>query len=147
MVHFNRRRIRARKLARPLKPQAPLPPLEVDSRNGASTEFNVQAVGASAPASSLPRAHESTVELESLTRKADPNEETAEAFSVEQPIPPGKMEFSCPCGARLVATSEIYDKHTRCAMCQTVMLVNLVYDAESKTHEIVPFRVNPDKPL
>jgi hypothetical protein len=28
-------------------------------------------------------------------------------------------------------------------MCQTVMLLNLVFDPEQKTHEIVPFRVNP----
>jgi hypothetical protein len=32
-------------------------------------------------------------------------------------------------------------------MCQTVMLLNLVFDPEHNTHEIVPFRVNPDSPL
>ena len=65
-------------------------------------------------------------------------------FDVE-PAPPQKLEFTCSCGTRLLATTETYDKYTRCAMCQTVMVLSLVYDPERKGHEIIPFRVNPDQ--
>ena len=60
------------------------------------------------------------------------------------PQPPKRLEFTCSCGTILVATPATYDKHSRCAMCQTVMLLNLVYDAELRSHEIVPFRISPD---
>jgi hypothetical protein len=83
------------------------------------------------------------VELKAMPQ-ADANDETAEAIPVEASIPPDRLKFTCPCGAELVATSEMYDKHTRCAMCQTVLLTNLVYDADARSHEIVPFRVNPE---
>ena len=70
-------------------------------------------------------------------------DETAESVSVGVPEPPNRLAFTCPCGADLIATPEIYDKHSRCGMCQTVILINLVYDAEHRSHEIVAFRVNP----
>lgn len=141
MVRFNRRRIRTRRFARPVKASEPLPPIDVDAPSSASTEFAVEAVKAqSAPRSSQ---QESTVELKALP-PADANDETAEAVTVEAPLPPERMKFTCPCGAELVATSDMYDKHTRCGMCQTVLLTNLVYDAETRNHEIIPFRVNPE---
>ena len=141
MVHFNRRRIRTtRRFARPAKPE-PLPPLDIPATAEASTEFAVEAVKAqSAPRSSQ---QDSTVELKAMPQ-GDPNDETAESVTVEAPVPPKKLEFTCPCGASLIATPEMYDRNTRCGMCQTVMLVNLVYDAESRSHEIVAFRVNPE---
>jgi len=140
MVHFNRRRVRTRRFTRPVKPQA-LPPLDLPPNAEASPEFAVEAVKAqSAPRSSQ---QDSTVELSALPQN-DPNDETAEAVTVQAPVPPRKLEFTCPCGASLIATPEMYDRNTRCGMCQTVMLVNLVYDAESRTHEIVAFRVNPE---
>ena len=144
MVRFNRRRTRTtRRFARPAKPQVQPPiPLEIDGVNGASTEFAVEAVQAqSAPRSSQ---QDSTVELKAILPQADPNEETAEDLSAGIPDPPKRMEFTCPCGASLIATADMYDKHTRCGMCQTVLLTNLVYDAETRSHEIVPFRVNPE---
>jgi hypothetical protein len=143
MVRFNRRRIRTRRFVRPAKPQAPLPPLEIDSLSDPSPEYAVEAVQAqSAPRSGQ---QDSTVELKAIPSKADPNEETQEAFPTDgRPVPPKRMQFTCPCGASLIATSEIYDKQTRCAMCQTVMLVNLVYDAETRAHEIVAFRINSE---
>ena len=142
MVRINRRRLRTtRRFARPAKSSEPLPPIDVDTTNSASTEFAVEAVKAqSAPRSSQ---QDSTVELKALP-PADANDETAEAITIDAPVPPGRMKFTCPCGAELVATSEMYDKHTRCGMCQTVLLTNLVYDAETRSHEIVPFRVNPE---
>ena len=140
MVRLNRRRIRTRRFTRPAKSSDPLPPLEIDGTNGSSTEFAVEAVKAqSAPASQ----QDSTVELKAMPQ-ADPRDETAEGVPVDAPTPPGRLKFSCPCGAELVATPEMYDKHSRCAMCRTVLLVNLVYDAETRSHEIVPFRVNPE---
>lgn len=145
MARFNRRRLPGRRLQRPARP-APPPPLNLpEDVSGASTEFDVASVGAQA----APRAgsSESTVALPSVGCTADPNAETAEAFTVEAdlpPRPPKRLEFPCSCGTILVATPETYDKHTRCAMCQTVMLLNLVYDPELRTHEVVPFRVRPD---
>jgi hypothetical protein len=140
MVRFNRRRIRTRRFVRPAKSSEPLPPIELDGTTSASTEFAVEAVKAqSAPASQ----QDSTVELNAMPQ-ADPNDETADVLSVQAPTPPARMKFTCPCGAEVVATSEMYDKHTRCGMCQTVLLTNLVYDAETRTHEIIPFRVNPE---
>lgn len=141
MVRINRRRLRTRRFARPAKPSEPLPPIDLDVPSRASTEFAVEAVKAqSAPRSSQ---QDSTVELKAMPQ-ADANDETAEAIPVEASIPPDRLKFTCPCGAELVATSEMYDKHTRCAMCQTVLLTNLVYDADARSHEIVPFRVNPE---
>jgi hypothetical protein len=32
-------------------------------------------------------------------------------------------------------------------MCQTVMLLSLVYDGDQRSFEIVPFRVNPESGL
>jgi hypothetical protein len=60
---------------------------------------------------------------------------------------PARLPFSCPCGAKLIATTQTYDKHSRCGMCQTVLLVNLVYDPETGSHEVVPFRIDPNSPL
>jgi hypothetical protein len=149
MVRFNRRRLRARKLARPERPAAPLEPISLPENNplnGASTEVDVQAVRiatAGAGSSSSHRSQESTVEIAGLQPQPGRNGETADGLAIE-PEPPQKMEFVCPCGARLIATTETYDKHTRCAMCQTVMLISLVYDPEKQAHEIVPFRVDPE---
>jgi len=144
-MRLNRRRVRTRRFTRPAKPESTGPiPLDVDLDGSPSTEFAVEAVKAqSAPKSSQ---QDSTVELKAIPSQADPNEETAEVLSTAQPEPPRRMEFACPCGTTLVATHDHYDKHTRCGMCQTVLLVNLVYDAETRTHEIVAFRVNPEPP-
>jgi len=145
MVRFNRRRIRTRRFTRPGQSQAPssatsakpLPPIEIDA-----AEYAVEAIQAqSAPRTSQ---QDSTVELNALPPSGS-TEETQEAFpTAEQPPPPKRMKFTCPCGADLIATPEMYDRNTRCGLCQTVMLVNLVYDPESRTHEIVAFRMNPE---
>ena len=59
------------------------------------------------------------------------------------PRPPQKIAFDCLCGAALVATSEAYDRHTRCAVCQTLLLLSLVYDGDVRSFEIVPFQIEP----
>lgn len=142
MVHFNRRRLRGRRLVRPGRParpasSAPEPLSLPEDRSGESTVFDVGSVGA-------PKAnsHETTVALPSV-RVAAPQREQAHGTDGPPP-PPKRLEFSCSCGTVLVATPATYDKHTRCAMCQTVMLLNVVYDPERDLHEIVPFQINPD---
>jgi len=96
------------------------------------------------PSTPQQRSQESTVEMVSVREElALPPVGSADALRVE-PAPPPRMEFSCACGARLIATAAIYDKHSRCAMCQTVMLLSLVYDGDRRSFEIVPFRVHPE---
>jgi hypothetical protein len=135
-MRFKRqRRLPGRKLARPGRPEAlsddPAAldlPVE-DSRSGESTEFAVPSVAAALPVGA---------ELPTLEPYEDPDSE---------PAPPSRMPFVCPCGAKLIASSATYDKHSRCSMCQTVLLLNLVYDPEQRSHEIVPFRIDPNSPL
>jgi len=133
-MRLPRRRLRpVRKPARP--GPAPLPSAEEVPVNEASTEFDVPSVLLQRPAASTPesRSQESTVEMLSV-----------EAELVTEPPAPGKLEFHCACGAKLIATTETYDKHSRCALCQTVLLLSLVYDTDRRSYEIVPFRVNPE---
>jgi hypothetical protein len=135
MARLNRRRVPiTRRFHRLGRPSLPTPPSAPDAK----------APPEPAPAAS---SSSSTASLPSVGQNSDPNAETEVAFSVQAdlpPQPPKKLEFTCPCGTVLVATPATYDKHSRCAMCQTVMLLNLVYDAEHRTHEIVPFRISPD---
>jgi hypothetical protein len=127
-MHLPRRRLRAtRRFARPATPapaSAPIPasdppPGEEPPRKGSN---------------------DTTVELASIPLEIV---EAPSAGRGPEPRPPQKMEFSCACGASLVATAETYDKQSRCGMCQTVLLLNLVYDADCRSFEIVPFRVDP----
>jgi len=139
-MRFKRlRRLPVRKLGRPGRPEAALPadppalelPAE-DTRSGDSTEFAVPSVAAVPPRPAVPPT------LPTVEPYEDPDAE---------PLPPSRMPFLCPCGAKLVAVFETYDKHSRCSMCQTVLLLNLVYDPELKSHEIVPFRIDLQSPL
>src|SRR3954470_21155963 len=136
-MRLPRRRLRpVRKLARPGRPDPqPLPRAEEVPISDASTEFNVPSILLDRPADASPqvRSQESTVEMLSV-----------EAEIAEDPTAPAKLEFLCACGTKLIATTETYDKHSRCAMCQTVMLLNLVYDTDRRSYEVVPFRVNPE---
>jgi hypothetical protein len=140
-MRLPRRRLRPlRKLARPApaarRETEPLPRVEEVPLSEASTEFNVPSVLLQRPgdpkAAQL-RSQESTVEMLSV-----------EAELVTEPPAPGKLEFHCACGAKLIATTATYDKHSRCGSCQTVLLLSLVYDTDQRSYEIVPFRVNPE---
>jgi hypothetical protein len=147
-MRFKRRRLRARKLARPERPEPPAKTISMPGENplhGATTQVDVQALraGSAGPSSSSLRPQESTVEIAGLTPKPSGNGETADGLTIE-PEPPQRMEFLCSCGARLIASTETYDKHSRCALCHAVMLLSLVYDPERQAHEIVPFRVDPE---
>ncbi len=136
MARLNRRRLPTRRFQRPGRAALPTPPSAPDVK--------------AAPAAPSGSASSSTVMLPSVGQNSDPNAETEVAFSVQAelaPSPPKKLEFTCPCGTVLVATPATYDRHSRCAMCQTVLLLNLVYDAEQRSHEIVPFRISPDSSL
>ena len=136
MARLNRRRLPTRRFQRLGRPSLPTPPSAPDVKPAAV-----------APSS---KASSSTVLLPSVGQNADPNAETEVGFAVQAdlpPSPPKKLEFTCPCGTVLVATPATYDRHSRCAMCQTVLLLNLVYDAEQRSHEIVPFRISPDSSI
>ena len=145
-MRLNRRRLPGPRFPRPLRPAprpaAPPPqaPAE-DTRSGESTEFDIVSVPAGPPSSAV-STHESTVELPSVVPTIEGSENLA-----GEPLPPERLEFHCPCGAKLIAAAGTYDKHSRCAMCQTVLLLNLVYDPETGGHEIVPFRIDPTAPL
>jgi len=132
MARLNRRRLPiTRRFHRLGKPSLPTPPSAPDVK--------------APPEQPIVSASSSTASLPSVEN--DPNAETEVAFAVQAdlpPQPPKRLEFTCPCGTILVATPATYDKHSRCAMCQTVMLLNLVYDSEHRTHEIVPFRISPE---
>ena len=147
-MRLPRRRLRpARRIGRPGRPaSAPNPDSGPLSLHESPTELNAPSVLENLPSPSTPeqRSQESTVEMVSVTEElAFPPSESSDALRAE-PAPPPKMEFACACGARLIATAETYDKHSRCAMCQTVLLLSLVYDGDRRSFEIVPFRVNPE---
>ena len=151
MGRLHRRRLLpGRRLARPGRPApqfSPDPPaLELTEEesapksepSGDSTEFAALSVPGNATASPPVNADAATAELPSVHPVEEPDGEG---------VAPARMEFICPCGAKLIATRATYDKHSRCAMCQTELLLNLVYDPEQGSHEIVPFRVDPNSPL
>src|SRR5262245_25701252 len=120
MARLNRRRLPTRRFQR-LGGRAALP-------TPPSAPDVIPAPAAAAPSGT---ASSSTVFVPSVGQTSDPNAETEVAFSVKAelpPSPPKKLEFTCPCGTVLVATTATYDRHSRCAMCQTVLLLNLVYD-------------------
>ena len=145
-MRLNRRRLPGRRFARlgrPALPAAP-PPLEIpteDSRSGESTEFAIPSLPGETPGSGK-KTNDTTVELPSVEPIVEEGGEPA-----GEPIPPDRLKFNCPCGAELVAEASTYDRNSRCAMCQTVLLLNVVFDPETGSHEIVPFRVDPKAPL
>ena len=140
MGRLNRRRLPLRRFGRPSPPAAPSSPETPaeGARNGDSTEFAIVSVPSEASASRPRPPQTSAPELPSIQPYEDPDTE---------PVAPSRLVFSCPCGAKLVAIAATYDKHSRCSICQTVLLLNLVYDPEHRSHEIVPFRVGPDSAI
>jgi hypothetical protein len=86
---------------------------------------------------------DSTAELPAMSSGTEPQADTSGALTVI-PDPPDRVEFACPCGTRLVATRELYDRRSRCGACQAVLLLNLVYKRDLRSFEIEPFRVGPD---
>lgn len=139
IVRFKRRRLPGRRLPKPSQAAGPLPqePLELPPDTpgaGSSTEIAISAVQSNAPAA-RPKggSQETTVELPALRPGAGTGSEPG--------LPP-RMEFTCACGAMLVATPELYDQRTRCGLCQAILLLSVVYDPERRSHEIVPFKVD-----
>jgi hypothetical protein len=160
-----RRHHRLRKLARPGPKAAPATEeiplgIPVDPDDSAlpeeSTLIDAEPVGAPVPARtgkapkpSKSATQDDTVQVLALKGKpVDPNEETEGALDGDlEPDPPDKIGFTCTCGVRLVATRKAYDKRMRCAKCQTLMLISLVWNPAAKKFEIEPFRVDvPDLP-
>ena len=58
-----------------------------------------------------------------------------------QPEPPDRIEFSCTCGKILSAPRHLYDRRSKCGICHTVLLLNLVYRRDLNQFEIEPFRI------
>jgi hypothetical protein len=145
-MRLNRRRLPLRRIARPSRPAPPgtTAPLEVpaeDSRSGESTPFAIASVPGASSSSATPTP-ETPAELPSVVPTIEEDEK-----GIEEAVPPDRLDFVCPCGAKLIAHLETYDRHSRCAECQTVLLLNLVYDPETGGHEIVPFRIDPQASL
>lgn len=86
---------------------------------------------------------DSTAQLPALG-SADETQADSSGGLAAIPDPPDRIEFTCPCGKRLVATRELYDRRSRCAACQTVLLLNLVYRRDLGVFEIEPFSVGSD---
>lgn len=58
------------------------------------------------------------------------------------PEPPPAMYFICPCGSKLLARKEMYDRRVRCPDCDVRMIISLVYDAGAKMFDLKPVRVS-----
>jgi hypothetical protein len=86
---------------------------------------------------------DSTVELPAMGIGKESQSDTSGGLTII-PDPPDRVEFACPCGTRLVATRELYDRRSRCAACRTMLLLNLVYKRDLRAFEIEPFTVDPD---
>lgn len=145
-MRLPRRRLRpARRLGRPGRAPAPADPGPLPLEES-PTGIDVVSVRDDLPrASSSPaqRAQESTVEMLSVREEIAASPASGPPARPAVPRAPQKVEFVCPCGARLIATPETYDKHSRCAVCQAVLLLSLVYDGDCGSFEIVPFPVRP----
>jgi hypothetical protein len=85
------------------------------------------------------RAQESTVELVAVPEEIPAPPARHPGLREVPPPPPRKIEFTCVCGTGLIATPETYDKQSRCAECRAVLLLNLVYDPDCRSYEIVAF--------
>jgi DNA-directed RNA polymerase subunit RPC12/RpoP len=79
----------------------------------------------------------------------DPNEETEVAFGTEPALPvvpapepesPPSVVFACPCGTKLTATKQTYDRRIRCPKCRAELLLNLIRDPRNGHWQIEPFR-------
>ncbi len=79
----------------------------------------------------------------------DPNAETEAAFgteaalpvdAVEPALPPEKLPFDCPCGAKLSAPRAAFDKKTRCPKCGVQLLLNLIEDPHGGPYRLEPFQ-------
>ena len=132
-MQLPRRRLRApRRLGRPGPPAGSVsPPAPAPSDPAPSYE-------------AARRAQESTVEVPALSEEIPAPPAGNSPGHRTPPPPPPRIEFTCSCGANLVATPETYDKRSRCSECRTALLLNLVYDGDCRTYEIVPFPADPN---
>lgn len=157
-----RRPHRRRRLARPGAP-SPSPEQEipegipVDPQDpNESTLIDQTAVAEPVPVSPSSK----TAVIERPAPKEPPQDETVAVAALREPQPsdskaetagvldgeleppaPEKLDFDCACGEKVTATRKTYDTRMRCEGCKALMLVSLVYDPETRTHEIVPFQV------
>jgi len=124
-------RLPRRRLRAPRRLSAPPPPAPPTS------------AAAPRPSGADARSQESTVALAAVPDEIPASPPPGPPARGSAPRPPQKIAFDCLCGASLVATADMYDKHSRCAVCRTLLLLSLVYDGDCRSFEIVPFRVEP----
>ena len=103
------------------------------------------------PGRPVPLSQAETAALPSIPRSAenDPSAETEgdtdPPASTDAPQePPAKIPFSCPCGAFLTASRQLYDKRMRCSSCGEILLLTLLYKADLQRFEIYPLRATPE---
>ncbi len=133
-MQFRARRPRTRRFMRPASPGNPAP--QSDSKNQIETPR-------SSAAPTPIHSQDSTAQLPALGRaKHGQAKETSDLSAI--PDPPDRLEFQCPCGKRLVAKRELYNRRSKCGACQSILLLNIVYRRDLETFEIDPFRISPE---
>lgn len=152
-----RRPHRRRRLARPVKSAEEIPegipvdPEGPDESTLVEQTAVAQPVSPSSKTAVIDRPgpkeppQDETVEVLAIREAppADSKAETAGALDGDlEPPAPETLHFACACGEKLTATRKTYDTRIRCGGCRATMLVSLVYDPETRTHEIVPFQVD-----
>jgi len=58
-----------------------------------------------------------------------------------EPNPPPNLSFTCPCGLKLSARKELYDKRAKCPKCGARMLLSLSYDSQEKRFTLNVVRI------
>jgi len=61
---------------------------------------------------------------------------------VIDPPPPPSIAFPCPCGRKLLARKEAYDRRVRCPDCGVRMLLSVVFEPAEKRHVVHPVRLD-----
>jgi len=142
MARSTRRRRQIRQLAREARVRKTPPPEGIPVSSDTDVPIIGIPVDAESPAPEKrpsPLSQADTAELAAQPGRPQSFESDPEF----NPAPPAKLEFSCPCGGRLVANREMYDKRTRCGSCGESLLVNLLFNPATRQWEIQAFRVNP----
>lgn len=88
------------------------------------------------------------------TREAEPTDsslgeafrDVMEGIDVDDliPDPPKGLYFICPCGEKLIARKDMYDRRVRCPHCRKRILISLVYDDVAHQYDIQPVRLSDD---
>lgn len=139
-MRFRRKRLRTGRFTRPSSKSPENEPIDDPILHTPSQDDQLSDADPSIDQDSGPLKH-STAGLTEIGAGNESQDDTPGVLAII-PNPPDRVEFACPCGRRLVATRELYDRRSRCAACGTVLLLNLVYKRDLGAFEIDPFRVD-----